>query len=178
MSSRMFWRSILDTGMSWWHGKFSVHVSSTQASLLNRSILWKTPHEFMNDWTRLLVGYLSPSVCFTTSVTVINEVVHCPIMSQSSIPILKWLSSTSVSPTARKIPRSCVLNLTNDQEVPTCRAWGQESHATRWGTQDYCFFSFFFLKAWPTASSPLLVRNGNIAKTIYRDKLWPCARGR
>ncbi len=35
---------ILDTVMHWWHGKFSVHVSSDQSSLLNRIILWKTPH--------------------------------------------------------------------------------------------------------------------------------------
>ena len=45
---------------------------------------------------RLLVGYLSPSTCFTTSVIVINEAVHCPIIFQSSTPILKYLPSTSV----------------------------------------------------------------------------------
>ncbi len=39
----------LDTGMCWWHGKFSEDVSSAQPSLLNRSILWKTPHSWVHE---------------------------------------------------------------------------------------------------------------------------------
>jgi hypothetical protein len=100
-------------------------------------------HEFMNDRTRLLVGYLSPPSCFTTVATVINEVAHCPIMSQSSTPIFKWFPSTSVSPTARYIPGSCVLNLTNDQEAPTCRPSGKPRHPMR---NSRLLFLEFFLK--------------------------------
>ena len=35
-------------------------------------------HVWMNDRTRLLVIYLSPSVCFTTTEIVVNEDVPCP----------------------------------------------------------------------------------------------------
>ncbi len=43
---------------------------------------------FMNDRTRLLVTCLSPSVCFTTVVTVDYEDVPCPMRSQSSKDML------------------------------------------------------------------------------------------
>jgi hypothetical protein len=107
----MFWRILhvlpdvltywLDTVMRRWHGKFSAHVCSTQPSLLNlvgASSERIFMYDFMNDRTRLLVGYLSPSACFTTDATVINEDVDCSIMSQSSTPILiVWPQHPSIS---------------------------------------------------------------------------------
>ncbi len=53
-------------------------------------------HVFMNDNTRLPVTYLSPSVCFTTTVTFHNEVLPCPMISQSSKDMLNLLPSPSV----------------------------------------------------------------------------------
>jgi hypothetical protein len=53
-------------------------------------------HVWMNDRTRLLVTYLSPSACLTTTVIVVNEAVPWPIISQSSKPILKFLPSPSL----------------------------------------------------------------------------------
>jgi hypothetical protein len=87
MSSLMFWRTDWtqayadDTGNS-----LCTFPVLSQVCLIGTSSERLLMHEFMNGRTRLLVGYLSPSTCFTTDVTVINETVHCPIMSQPSTP--------------------------------------------------------------------------------------------
>ena len=101
----------------------SIFAVSNQVWLIGASYERLFMYEFMNDRTRLIVGYLSPSVCFTTTTTVINKDVHGPIISQSSTPILKCLSSTSV-----------ILSFTQNW-------WMLGSHITRWGIQDYCFWS-------------------------------------
>ena len=103
------WFDLTQT-LGWWHGKFSPHFCSTQSSLLNRNILWKAPHTCADQWqnktdSRILITL---DLFNNSSAIVINETVHCPIMSQSSTPIL----------TLECLPQNPSLSLANRASLP------------------------------------------------------------